>query len=198
MARVGERLARIGRASVAMHRWVFALDDGTGLRHAVRVAGQPDGRGRGAVGSTRHSIVLDVGEKPTMNRARLLLMLVAFALSASACAPRGARETPVDPLFVDATSRLGEDVVVHGVLRWQDGYRELLTVSGAGAAGAPRPCLPILIPLGEQSLADAATQLNGKHVRVEGVIVDAVARGMVTTPSCQPVGVRVAVLVADE
>ena len=127
-----------------------------------------------------------------------LLVALALVLSATACAPRVAREAAIAPVFVDATPLLGQDVTVHGVLRWHDGYRELLSGDDRDADRVPRPCLPILIPLGETALASAATQLNGKRVRVEGVIVDAVPRGLVATPACQPVGLRVAVLVADE
>jgi hypothetical protein len=122
---------------------------------------------------------------------------MVFALALSACAPRVAREVAPAPVFVDATPLLGEDVVVHGVLRWQDRSRELVPADDAGARRLPRPCLPILIPLGEQALADAATRLNGKRVRVEGVIVDAVPRGLVATKACQAVGLRVAVLDAE-
>ena len=133
---------------------------------------------------------------PGARSARACLVLFA-AFVLSACAPHATRDDAVASVFVDATSQLGEDVIVHGVLRWQDQSRELVPAGRAGADRFPPPCLPILIPLGEQELAEAATRLNGKRVRVEGVIVDAVPRGLVTTAGCRRVGLRVAVLEAE-
>jgi hypothetical protein len=113
----------------------------------------------------------------------------------AACAAPATRDAGVDPLFVDATPRLGEDIVVFGELRWRAQTRELVPMAAERLA-LPRPCLPILIPLGETTLAQAAMRLDGKRVRVEGVIVEAMARGLVATPACRKVGLRVAVLEA--
>jgi hypothetical protein len=119
------------------------------------------------------------------------------ALALGACAPRIDRDAALPAVFVDAAPLLGEDVTVHGMLRWHDQTRELVPADGVGADRFPRPCLPVLLPLGERALAAAAMQLDGKRVRVEGVIVDAVSRGLVATKGCQPVGLRVTVLAAD-
>jgi hypothetical protein len=119
---------------------------------------------------------------------------VAAAVMLAGCAHRVAQPGPPDPVFLDATPRLGETVSVRGTLAWAFPDRDLYPPGATARRRDPAHCLPVLIPVGDATLAAIATRLNGSLVQVDGVIVQAAPPGPATLSTCKAAGIRVEAL----
>jgi hypothetical protein len=129
-----------------------------------------------------------------MSTIRTVMLASLSAAIIAACSHASLSPSPgtTNEIFVDASDRLGELVIVEGFLRYTVENRNLYPRSIATKGFSHEYCLPMLVPTSNSDLIRIMKAADGTMVRIEGMVTMAAPAGKVSVTACKQVGIEVA------
>lgn len=132
----------------------------------------------------------------SLSMAAAMLSLV-IGLVACVEQPRQRGRSEGDEVFIDASRMLGKHVSVEGYLRWTFENKNLFPVWIERNHLSQKYCLPVLVDKSNKELLARMLSLNGRVVKIEGIVMPVAPPGMISVTNCKQIGVDVTSISED-
>lgn len=126
---------------------------------------------------------------------KTLILLLLLISSPAWCQEQTVSEKnpkSVEQLFLDPSPMIARRISIVGYLRWGADGRDLYPVGVPKKRLPPDRCLPLLVTNDNEELEHKSSSLNGKTVRIDGIIAyTSDSPGMITVNTCKQLGLFV-------